>query len=126
MDIRSAALVAGGSALGGLARYAAAAWLTRGPYPLGTLAVNLVGCFLIGAIATGGALGGWLTPSYRAFLVVGILGGFTTMSAFALESLDLASNESGGGALVYVAVTVVGCLLAAWAGRAAATMAWGG
>lgn len=70
--------------------------------PLGTLAVNLVGCLAIGWIAGRLDSGmGW-TPVWRAFVVVGVLGGFTTFSSFALEATQLARDGRTGLALVYL------------------------
>ena len=114
-------LIAVGGALGAVARYGVATWLTtsatRPTLPWGTIAVNLVGCLLIGALAGWADTRGTLTESGRLFLMVGILGGFTTFSAFGLESLTLFRSGSVGLALLNVALQVVGGLigvLACW------------
>ena len=74
-------LIAVGGALGAVARYGVATWLTtsatRPTLPWGTIAVNLVGCLLIGALAGWADTRGTLTESGRLFRMVGILGGFT-------------------------------------------------
>ena len=65
---------------------------TGSPFPWGLLAVNGLGCFAIGLIATFADEAGWLGENARAFAVTGILGGFTTFSSFGLDTLRLAST----------------------------------
>lgn len=108
--------IAGG--LGSLARYgtglAAQRWLgDRLPY--GTLLVNLLGCFLIGVVMVF-AEGRQLDPRVRVALAGGFLGGFTTYSAFAYETLALAERRSAGWAAAYAALTIAGCFAACAAG----------
>jgi CrcB protein len=122
------AWIAAGGALGSVLRWllstAVQARATT-TFPFGTLAVNLLGCAAIGA------LGAWLAPpaglreEARLFLVVGVLGGFTTMSAFAWESVSLASTGAASRALLYVALSNVLCVGAAWAAFAVARAARG-
>ncbi|HYC56755.1 MAG TPA: fluoride efflux transporter CrcB [Candidatus Binatia bacterium] len=84
--------VAAGGAIGAVARYLVAALVARSwshVLPMGTLVVNVSGCFLIGAIAGAGESRALLTAETRAFLIVGILGGYTTFSAFGLEAFEL-------------------------------------
>lgn len=79
-----------GSFLGGSSRYAIsqAMKVLFGPStPLGTLTVNIVGCFLIGLLSAWDTQSRWLTPSMRLVLVTGFCGGFTTFSTFTNESL---------------------------------------
>ena len=96
-----------GSAVGGTLRYLLTAWTLRifgGGFPYGTLAINLVGSLLIGLF-----LGlGNLSPTIRVGLTVGLLGGFTTFSAFSFETLRLLQDGSWGAALLYVAASVLG------------------
>ena len=117
------AQVALGGALGSLARFAVQAGGVRlfGPgLPLGTLAVNLLGALLIGALFV------WLTERamMRAapFVMAGVLGGFTTFSAFSLDALLLWERGQAALAAGYVLVTVIGTLaavvLGAWLARA--------
>lgn len=111
-------LVMAGGAVGSAARYltgrAMGAWL--GPdYPWGTLSVNLLGGFLMGLLVgvlarTGGAEG------WRLLLGVGVLGGFTTFSAFALDVVVLAERGAMLGAALYAIVSVVGAIAAVIAG----------
>ena len=111
-------LVMAGGAIGSLARYSvgigAGRWL--GPaYPYGTLAVNLIGGFLMGVLA--GALariGG--SESVRALIGVGILGGFTTFSSFSLDAVTMIERGEWGVAITYALVSVVGSVLALFAG----------
>ncbi len=111
-------LVMLGSALGGGARL----WLSTAvarpmgtAFPWGTLAVNLLGCLLVGVLGALLAPPGRMhdTQSLRVFLVVGVLGGFTTFSAFALDALLLMERGAVGAAAAYVLASVLGCLLAA-------------
>lgn len=81
--------------------------------PLGTLAVNVLGCLLIGLVA---AARDPLEPALRLFLLVGVLGGFTTFSAFALETFTLADSQSAGLAVANVLLQVGLSLAAAWVG----------
>ena len=110
--------VAVGSAAGGVARYAAQLLATRhaGPgWPWGTFTVNVLGCLVIGLVA------GWWTsrgqpPLPRALVMVGVLGGFTTYSSFALETVHLWQQGLGGRAAAYVLLTTVASLVVAAAG----------
>jgi len=112
-------VVLAGAGLGGLARYVAGTWIMvkyGGRFPLGTLVINVSGSFLIGVLMT------LLTermqphPNWRLFLVVGILGGYTTFSSFEYESLQ-AIREGGSmlGFLNMVGSVALG-FAAVWAG----------
>jgi CrcB protein len=118
--------IALGGALGSMARFWLAAFVAvkLGPqFPWGTILINIVGSFVIGFFATFSGPGGRILASFnaRAFVMVGICGGFTTFSAFSLQTLDLAREsrwlQAGGN----VVLSVVICLLAVWAGHALAT-----
>jgi fluoride exporter len=108
--------VALGSALGGVARY----WLTavistRAPsaFPWGTVLVNTSGSFLIGvAVALLTPPGRWSSGAARDFVMVGLLGGYTTFSAFSLQTLQLLQQQRYALALLNVGVSVLSCLLA--------------
>ena len=110
-----------GSALGGMARYGCSVLALRffgAAFPWGTLFVNVSGSLVIGflaalAIADGRPL---ISPEARMFLLVGVCGGFTTFSAFSLETLELARNGEWLWASAYVALSVTLCLLAVWLG----------
>ena len=97
-----------------MARFALGAWfLARGGegFPWGTLAVNWLGCLAIGGLAAALAATPQ-APVLRLFLVTGVLGGFTTFSAFGLETFELLADGEGSQALLYVAGSVLGALLA--------------
>lgn len=120
--------VALGGALGSVARYAcslgAARWLGT-TFPWGTLFVNVAGSFSIGLlaalfVAADGRL--LVSPEARAFVAVGILGGFTTFSSFSVETLNLARSGALGAAAANVGGSVVLCLAAVWLGFATAAL----
>jgi CrcB protein len=86
-------------------------------FPFGTLAVNVLGCLLIGALMALAVERESLSPNLRLLLVTGVLGGFTTFSAFGYETLALAMIERQPLlALANVATEVVLGLVAAWSG----------
>lgn len=110
------AAVAAGSALGGVLRYAVGeALATTDPraFPWGTFTVNLLGCLLAGALA---AWSHHLGATTRLFLAVGFCGGFTTFSAFSVETMRLLDSGSGLRAATYVLASVVAGTAAAAAG----------
>ena len=100
-------------------RFALAGWVDQRlgpPFPWGTLAVNLTGCFAVGLVATLADEGGWLSREARLFLVPGVLGGFTTFSTFGLESWRALAEGQPGVALGNAAASVLGGLVAVVAG----------
>lgn len=110
--------VAIAGALGSLSRYAVGLAGQRylgDRFPYGTLAVNLLGCFAIGIVMVL-AEARQMDPRIRVAVVGGFLGGFTTYSAFAYETLALAERRSTAAAALYVTLTVAGCFLACGAG----------
>lgn len=125
-------LIAIGSALGGMARYACSTWImlrTGGSFPWGTLAVNVIGSCLIGMLAAwGNAQDSSLSLPARQFLMVGVLGGYTTFSSFSVETLLLARNGQWSAAGWNVLLSTALCLLGVWLGylAAAAFNAWRG
>ncbi len=103
-------LVLVGGALGAAARYLTSSWMARrfgAAFPWGTLSVNVAGSFLIGLLATLADEAGVISPDPRAFLVVGVLGGFTTFSSFTLETLRLVEQEDRRGALLNVGANLL-------------------
>jgi CrcB protein len=111
-----------GSAIGGALRYLtsqlALAWL--GPaFPYGTLAVNLIGSFLIGLTMHVGLASNLVSPTLRLFLTTGMLGGFTTYSSFNYETLTLLREGTWELALLNATAMLLGCLAAGVAGLAA-------
>lgn len=85
-------------------------------FPYGTLAVNLLGCFLIGIFYALSERGNVLTPEWRMFLTTGFCGGFTTFSAFTLESVQLITHRDYLYFLIYAVASVVLGITATFAG----------
>ena len=117
--------VALGSALGGVARHwcsGVAARLWGESFPWGTIIVNVAGSFVIGLFATLTAPDGRVAASSEArlFVMVGLCGGYTTFSAFSLQSLVLARAGEWIGLGMNIGLSVVLCLAAVWAGHAIA------
>ena len=100
-------------------------WSGSARFPLGTLVVNLIGCFVIGLLSYLADSREFFSTEARAFLFVGLLGGFTTFSAFGSETVSLFREGDNTFALINVAVQVIVGLLLVWAGRAAAQVVWG-
>lgn len=122
-----ALLVGMGGFVGSIARYLLGGWvqdLTRGTFPYGTLAVNVLGCFVIGALSELAEALAFLSPEQRAFIFVGVLGGFTTFSAFGNETLNLLREADWARALANVLAHVVLAIGAVWLGRATAHWIW--
>ena len=117
--MRALLLVGLGGALGSMARYAVATQMLHGAstrFPFGTLLVNVLGCLAAGLLAGLSERHGWLTADARVFVFAGLLGGFTTFSAFGLEALVLMRRGETGMAFAYVVGSVVLGLGAAWVG----------
>jgi len=111
--------IAGGGATGALMRFWVSGWVYamfgRG-FPYGTLAVNVLGSLVMGLCSV--LLVERLTvgPEVRAFILVGFLGAFTTFSTFSIETFNLIEGGEAFKALANVLVSVVVCVIAAWAG----------
>lgn len=113
------AAVALGGAIGAVARYLLSLWVYArwpGAFPIGTLAVNLLGCLLVGVLAGTVDTRMAASPTGRMFLGVGLLGAFTTFSTFELETLLAIERGHTGIAVTYVAVSVLVGLAAVWVG----------
>lgn len=111
--------VALGGALGSVARFACSEWAQArwSAFPWGTLLVNVLGSLLIGVLAAMSESGRWPMPLVaRQFLMIGVLGGFTTFSSFSVQTLMLARSGAAWLAGVNVLASVGLCLLAAWLG----------
>lgn len=107
--------VGAGGALGAIARFVLAGLIQRtigGAFPWGTLAVNVLGAFAMGAIVETCARFWSPAPDVRAFLTAGVLGGFTTFSAFSLEAGLMIEKGDWAGAAVYATASVLLCVLA--------------
>ncbi len=117
-----------GGAAGTALRYLVSGWVLRAlgtSFPYGTLAVNLLGSFLLGALMHVGLSTEWLSPTLRLALTTGAMGGFTTYSTFSYETMRLVQDGAWGNASLNVAATVVLCLVAAFAGLAAGRLLTG-
>ena len=122
-------LVGVGSLIGGVLRYSLSTWVYRtldNPwFPYGTLAVNGLGCLVIGFLAGLAESRVAFTPEARLFVFVGILGGFTTFSSFALETFYLARDTQSAAALLNIGVQLAVGLMAVWVGNIAAQVIGG-
>ncbi|MGR8979220.1 MAG: fluoride efflux transporter CrcB [Gammaproteobacteria bacterium] len=112
--------IAVGGACGSVLRFLVSTgvyqWLGRG-FPYGTLSVNVIGSFLIGLLAEALILQRiTFTQEYRAAILVGVLGGFTTFSSFSLETVYLIEQGALTKAALNIALSIVACLLAVWIG----------
>lgn len=118
--VKSILLVALGGAIGSVARFKLSGWvLHQAPgwrFPAGTLAVNVIGCFIAGLLAGVAVKQEVFTPEARVFLFTGLLGGFTTFSAFGLETLLLLKRGEAGVAIANVVASIAAGLLVAWLG----------
>jgi len=118
--------VALGGALGSISRYLLGAWaLTLRKnidFPYGTLAVNLIGCFVIGFLSQLMETRSSFTAETRAFIFIGLLGGFTTFSAFGNDTINLLREGRMFHALANVAANVIVGLALIWFGRTAADL----
>jgi CrcB protein len=112
-------LIAIFGAIGALGRYSVSGWTYRvlgESFPFGTLAVNLIGCFALGAIMHTGQNTELIAAHYRQGITVGMLGAFTTFSTFGYETLRQLENGQWLGGLANVAVNVLVGLLCVWLG----------
>lgn len=122
--MKTVLLIGLGSFIGGAGRYLISSAIRNGPgsyFPYGTLIVNLAGSFLIGLVFSLAATG-VISQEWRLYIATGLIGGFTTFSAFSLETLQLiqagrimhALLYAGGSLVLGLLLTLVGI----WAGRA--------
>jgi CrcB protein len=113
-------LIGCGGFIGSIARYVMSGLVHRltgsDTFPLGTLAVNLTGCFLIGALAGWDESRGILSEPTRIFLFIGLLGGFTTFSTFGFETCSLLRDGQLPASLGNALVHVVAGVGAVWVG----------
>ena len=116
--IKNILLVAFGGAVGSVLRYLVSKWLqeaSSAAFPVGTLVVNVVGCFLIGLIY--GASARWgISGDMRLLLTVGFCGGFTTFSTFMNESLSLMRADNLLPLALYASLSVGLGLVVVWVG----------
>lgn len=120
MNIYALTAVGLGGLLGSVSRYMLSSVIqshTHQGFPFGTLAVNIIGCFLIGLLI-GFSLNkpGMLSDNTRLFLSTGFCGGFTTFSAYSAEAFTLLDKGDIYLAILYIGISILAGLLATWAG----------
>ena len=117
-----------GGFIGSVLRYSVSGFvqdLSRSiDFPYGTLAVNLIGCLAIGFLSQLAETRGFFTAETRTLIFIGVLGGFTTFSAFSNETINLWREGESLLATVNVAAHLVLCLGAVWISRAVAYQIW--
>ena len=104
------------------ARYLIAFWAAQrfgSSFPFGTLIVNLVGCFGIAAVMHAASMLSW-SPTVRAAITIGFIGGLTTYSSFNYETTRLIEEGATGAALLNATATIVGAFAAGWLGMVCA------
>jgi CrcB protein len=117
--IKNILFVGMGGAIGSVARYLFQRWvhfLYPHPFPLGTLGVNIIGCFLIGIFWGMSFKNFESNEGWKLFLMTGVCGGFTTFSAFTLEGVGLLKEQKTGLFFLYIGASVIVGLLATYAG----------
>ncbi len=121
-------LVGIGGALGSVSRYLLGTWIqsiSRSlDFPFGTLAVNWIGCLVIGFLAELAETRGAFTSESRAFLFIGVLGGFTTFSSFGNDTINLFRDGNSFSAIANIGSSVVVGLTLVWLGRVVAHLIW--
>jgi fluoride exporter len=118
-----------GGAAGTGARYLLSGWalaVLGTSFPFGTLAVNVIGSFLVGLLMQVGLATPLMSPTLRLALTTGVMGGFTTYSTFNYETIRYFQDGSWEIALANVSITLAGCLAAGFAGVAAGRWLFGG
>lgn len=118
-------LVGVGGFIGSIGRYVLAGAIHQvlhsAAFPYGTMVVNIVGCFVIGFLNGLAETRQMLSPELRLFLLIGLLGGFTTFSTFGYETMALLRASQIGAALANVLVQVTVGLLCVWLGYSLVT-----
>ena len=126
--LRTLVLIGTGGFIGSILRYLLSGYVQQlsksVQFPFGTLAVNVVGCVLVGFLAELADQRSLISDETRGFLIVGILGGFTTFSAFGNETMNLLRS----GEVWLAGVNIIGhmllSLIAVWVGYSAASLLW--
>tara|TARA_B110000014_G_scaffold108088_1_gene74131 strand:+ start:182 stop:556 length:375 start_codon:yes stop_codon:yes gene_type:complete len=115
MESKLMLLVGIGGAIGAMLRYAVSDIMPSEGLPYGTMTVNLLGSLVLGMIFGAVAADALISQDNLLLFGTGLLGAFTTMSAFAMETIKLSENEMST-ALVYVSFTIIGSIGLAWSG----------
>jgi fluoride exporter len=109
-----------GGALGSITRYLGYKYITQlypQSFPIGTFVVNILGCFLIGLFYGLANKHEYFTPAFRLFVMAGFCGGFTTFSAFTLESMQLLNQQKFLIFTLYMVLSVLFGLIATFTGQ---------
>lgn len=112
-------LIGSGGFIGSIARYGLNLLVHKivsTTFPLGILLVNIIGCLAIGLIYGMANKAGWLTNDWKAFLAIGICGGFTTFSSFSYDNIKLLQSGQLLQAFLYIAASLIIGLLMTWIG----------
>jgi CrcB protein len=120
-------LVGIGGFIGSALRYLLGGYVqqsSKSIFPYGTLAVNVLGCFVIGFLSQLAENRGAFSSEARTFIFIGILGGFTTFSSFGNETLNLARDGEMLNAFANIGLNVFLGLLAVWLGRTVSYLIW--
>ena len=115
MDVRLVLLVGLGGAIGSMVRYLVTEIIPSNHIPYGTISVNLVGSMLLGVMFGAIAADVIINQNYVLLFGTGVLGAFTTMSAFAMDTVTLSEDELSK-TVIYITITVFGSIGFAWLG----------
>ena len=115
MDVRLVLLVGLGGAIGSMLRYLATEIIPSNHMPYGTISVNLIGSMLLGIMFGAIAADVIINQNYVLLFGTGVLGAFTTMSAFAMDTVTLSEDELSK-TVIYITITIVGSIGFAWLG----------
>ena len=105
--IKNLLLVGLGGGIGSMLRYAAGLLINSKYFPYATLAVNIIGSFIIGIVLAMSIKVDGIPDQWKLFLATGICGGFTTFSAFSMENMELFQNGKPGMAVMYIMLSIV-------------------
>tara|TARA_B100001123_G_C15209843_1_gene986780 strand:- start:106 stop:483 length:378 start_codon:yes stop_codon:yes gene_type:complete len=108
MEPKTLLLVAAGGAIGAVVRYLVGLWLPSEPFPWTTLTVNLIGSMILGALACAAVSHQVISEDLMLFLGIGILGAFTTLSTYSVESIKLYQDAEWAALGGYVLATSIG------------------
>ena len=115
MDVRLVLLVGLGGAIGSMLRYIATEIIPSNHIPYGTISVNLIGSMLLGIMFGAIAADVIINQNYVLLFGTGVLGAFTTMSAFAMDTVTLSEDELSK-TVIYITITIFGSIGFAWLG----------